>query len=386
MEKDIIYFDNAATTFCLKSVRQELLEFFDSPHGNPSALHKLGFKSAQLIKRSREFFSSYFNIKPEQVVFTSSGTEANNLAISGVLKDPSLSEKVILTTPIEHSSVSRVVEAWSKKGFKVQLLRVNQDGLVDLKDLTQKLSDSVALVSVMAVNNEIGTIEPIEEIGKLIHQKNPDTIFHVDAVQAFGKIPLKFEKWHIDLMTLSPHKIHGITGSGALIMSQRVSLDPLIVGGGQEYGLRSGTENGAAIYAFYLAAEEIIKGQNTAFEKVQKIKQKLKKGIQDINIPVKINTPQDSSPYILNISFKGIGSELLLRFLEKENIFVSAGSSCNMKKRKPSSVLKAIGCSNAEMDSAIRFSFSCFTEEAEIQKTLDILPHILKQLKEIESR
>lgn len=384
MNMEHVYLDNAATTFCLKKVSERIMELFSMPHGNPSALHTLGFKSSKLLKESREFFSSHFRIKPEQIIFTSSGTEANNFAISGILEKES-KRKTLVTTPIEHPSVARVMEHWQTKGFNLSFVQVDASGLVDLNDLAQKITPDVALVSVMAVNNEIGTIEPIQEIGKIIHQKSPETIFHVDSVQAFGKIPLEFDKWRIDLMSMSSHKIHGMIGSGALLMSTRIKLHPLLLGGGQEFGLRSGTENILAISAFKYAAEEILKNQGQAFERIQTLKQKLKEGIQKINPSVKVNTPDKNSPYVLNISFPGFGSELLMRFLEEKNIYVSAGSSCNSKKKKPSSVLKAMGCSEEEINSAIRFSFSPLTTEQEINYTLDVLPQILERLRGVKS-
>ena len=250
--KDFVYFDNAATTFCSEKVGKALAKFYSVPHGNPSSIHRLGFESAKIIKRARDFFADAFKVGPKQVIFTGSGTEANNLAISGSLKKSKKKCPVVLASPIEHSSVSRNVEYWESSDCGLQRLKVDQNGVVDLDDLKRRLEDSkVSLVTVMAVNNEIGTIEPIQKIGEVIRQSNPDVYFHVDAIQAFGKTPVKFSEWRADLMTLSSHKIHGPVGAGALIMSERVDLSPLVYGGGQEFGLRSGTESVGMIHGCF---------------------------------------------------------------------------------------------------------------------------------------
>ncbi len=382
----MIYFDNAATTFCSPTVAEELSCFFKTPHGNPSGAHHLAFRSSVLIKKAREFFSSYFKVKPEQIIFTSSGTEANNLALSGLLqKEVPQKRKIILTTPIEHSSVLRTLEAWGKRGFELQFLKINQEGFVDLQDLVQKLSSSVCLVSIMAVNNEIGTIQPIEKIGCLLRKSGFAIPFHVDAVQAFGKIPLEFESWGIHFLTISSHKIHGPIGAGALIWDGKIALEPLLFGGGQEHGLRSGTESVGMIYGFHLAAKEILQDQKKQYEIVLALRQKFIEGIQTLPFDIKINTPVRverlaSSPYILNLSFRGCESEVLLRMLEEEGIFTSPGASCNAKKRKPSHVLKSIGCSDADIFSALRFSFSPYTQEEDVNEVLRILPSVLKRL------
>ena len=380
MTKKIRYFDNAATTFCAPKVAEALAEFFKTPHGNPSGAHHLAFESSQILKQSRAFFSSQFKVKPEQVVFTASGTEANNLALSGVLQTVSKEKNIILTTPIEHSSVLKTLEVWSKKGFEVGFLHVNREGQVDLEDLAQKLSSKVALVSVMAVNNEIGTIQPTQEIGMLLKNSGYSTAFHVDAVQAFGKVPLEFGSWGIHFLTISSHKIHGPIGAGALILDSKIKLEPLLWGGGQEHGLRSGTESVGMIYGFYLAAQEILQNQNKNHETVLALKQKFIEGVQKFPFDVKLNTPLQSSPYILNLSFGGYESEVLLRMLEEEGIFVSPGASCNAKKRKPSHVLKSIGCTDDEVFSALRFSFSPYTTEEDVDEALKALPPILSRL------
>ncbi len=381
----MIYFDNAATTFCAPKVAEALAQFFRIPHGNPSGAHHLAFESSQILKKSREFFASHFKVKPEQVVFTASGTEANNLALSGVLQTLSPKDKkIILTTPIEHSSVLKTLEAWSKRGFEIQYLKVNRDGFVNLEDLAQKLSSNVALVSVMAVNNEIGTIQPIEQIGSLLRKIDFRVPFHVDAVQAFGKVPLEFGSWGVNLLSISSHKIHGPIGAGALITDVQVKLEPLVWGGGQEHGLRSGTESIGMIYGFYLAAQDILQNQAKNHEAVLALKQKMSEGIGRLPFDIKLNSPEISSPYILNLSFRGCESEVLLRMLEKEGIFVSPGASCNAKKRKPSHVLKSIGCGDLQIFSALRFSFSPYTKESEVDEALKVLPPILSRIQNLK--
>lgn len=387
--KHYIYFDNAATTFCLPEVSEALSQFYKTPHGNPSAIHILGFETARLVKEARQYFASSFAVAPEQVIFTASGTEANNLALSGVLRRKIGSKRsVILSLPIEHASVLRNLEYWGKQGFQVQWLKVDASGKIDLADLSRKLSGNVVLLSTMAVNNEIGTIEPIEEIGRLVKEKDREILFHVDAVQAFGKIPLKFESWGVDLMTLSSHKIHGPVGSGALIIKKGLELEPLLYGGGQEFGWRSGTESVGMIHGFHLAAKIAGMHQKENFDRLSHLKRMLQEGIQKLPYRSKCNSPEGGSPYILNVSFlpeilaeiSGFSSEVMLRMLESEGILTSAGSSCSMKKRKQSAVLSSIGCTEEEGFSAIRFSFSPLTEESEIIETLDALPRVLKRL------
>lgn len=384
----IIYFDNAATTFCIPEVAEALAQFYKTPHGNPSAIHMLGFETARLVKEARHYFASSFAVAPEQVIFTASGTEANNLALSGVLRRKMGSKRsVILSLPIEHASVLKNLEYWGKQGFQVQWLKVDASGKIDLDDLSCKLSPQVVLLSTMAVNNEIGTIEPIEEIGRLVKEKDREILFHVDAVQAFGKIPLKFESWGVDLMTLSSHKIHGPVGSGALIIRKGLELEPLFYGGGQEFGWRSGTESVGMIHGFHLAAKIAEKHQKENFDRLSHLKRMFEEGIQKLPYRKKLNSPEGSSPYILNVSFLpeilGFSSEVILRMLESEGILTSAGSSCSMKKRKQSVVLSSIGCTEEEGMGAIRFSFSPLTEESEIREALDTLPRVLKRLEKM---
>ena len=387
--KHYIYFDNAATTFCLPEVSEALSQFYKTPHGNPSAIHSLGFETAQLVKEARHYFASSFAVAPEQVIFTASGTEANNLALSGVLRKKNGSRRpVILSLPIEHASVLRNLEYWGKQGFQIQWLKVDASGKIDLNDLSRKLSSQVVLLSTMAVNNEIGTIEPIEEIGRLVKEKDREILFHVDAVQAFGKIPLKFESWGVDLMTLSSHKIHGPVGSGALIIRKGLELEPLFYGGGQEFGWRSGTESVGMIHGFHLAAKIAEWHQKENFDRLSRLKRMFEEGIQKLPYHKKLNSPaggapEGSSPYILNVSFPGFSSEVMLRMLESEVILTSAGSSCSMKKRKQSVVLSSIGCTEEEGKSSIRFSFSPLTEESEMIETLDALPRVLKRLEKM---
>ena len=373
---EFIYLDHAATTFLGENIRTDLMKFYAIPHGNPSAMHRLGFEASQKLGEARRYFATAFCVKPENVIFTAHGTEANNLALSGYLQRK---RGVILVSPTEHASVLRVIEKWEKEGCKIKYLKVDKYGLVDTEDFSRQLSSDVVLVSVMAVNNEIGTIQPIAEIGKRIKEKHKKILFHVDAVQAFGKISLEAALSHIDFLTLSSHKIHGPVGAGALILRENILIDPVQYGGGQEFGLRPGTENLAAIYGFYRAAREILDQQKIQFERMTKLHKAFRLRIEALPFPKKINSPIDGSPYILNVSFIGCPSEVLLRMLEEEKIYVSAGSACNMKKNKPSSVLTAIGCSEKEFFSAIRFSFSPYTKASELEKTVEVLHLVLSR-------
>ncbi|MBI4041004.1 MAG: cysteine desulfurase [Deltaproteobacteria bacterium] len=376
----MIYLDNAATTRCDPEVLRELVGFYEDFHGNPSGLHKLSWKAEQKIAEARSFFANYFKVQESQVIFTSGGTEANNLAISGYLKRTSQKEKrQILTSPLEHASVWEVVEDWKRKGNEVIYLPVDRWGQVDVGACERLLTPHVALVSLMAVNNEIGTLEPIEKIGQLIRQKYPKIAFHVDGVQAFGKIHCSPWMQTVDFLTLSAHKIHGPLGSGALICSGRKKIEPLFWGGGQEFGLRSGTQDTAAMMGFYLAAQKMIQNQSIYAEHVRRLNDYFRQRLSQKAFSFYGVSPQQASPYILSVCFPGVSSEVLLRMLEEHEIYASAGSSCQMKLKKTSRVLLAIGVNEKDRDSVIRFGLSKDTTREEIDRTLEVLENAIQR-------
>ena len=381
MSEGTLYFDNAATTLIAPSVRHILKELHETPLGNPSGVHALSLRAAELIAEARTFFAHHFSVDEKHVIFTSGGTESNNLAISGVLSNSR--RKKILTTPIEHSSVQRVLDAWQKKGYTVSYIKVDAEGQVDLDDLQSKLDDSIALVCVMAVNNEIGSIQPIQKISESIQKRDPNIHFHVDGVQAFGKTSLPF---YMDTLSISSHKIHGPKGVGALICKDIQKLTPLLYGGHQEAGLRSGTENTEGIYGFYKAACEILQKQIANHDPILHLNRVFREGLSKLYCDVRLNSPQNASPYILNVSFQNFPAEVMLRMLEEKKIYVSAGSSCNMKSSKPSPVLKAIGLSDQMAKSALRFSFSSENTLKEVQTCLNILQEITHRLHQVVSK
>ncbi len=370
----IIYLDNSATTKpCEKSV-ESINKALKSFWGNPSSLHSLGLDAELEVDEARSLLAKIISANKDEIIFTGSGTEANNTAIMSVLNSRN---KKIITTHIEHPSVLETVKRLEEKGFEVIRLGCDKNGIIKLDELENALDDKVCLVSIMLVNNEIGSIQPIAEASKLIKRLAPNALFHCDAVQGFGKLPINVKALGVDLLSASAHKIHGPKGIGFLYCKKGVKLNPLITGGGQEKGLRSGTESVPLIMGFKGAAEQIgdfIKNENYIKE--------LNSYARDVFASsgfITINSPENASPYILNISLQGYRSETLLHFLENKNIFVSSGSAC--AKGKPSYVLEALGLNRALADSALRLSFSRDNTKEDIDLTFEALSQATKKLR-----
>ena len=370
----MFYLDNAATTKpCEEAVAAAMLTFTE--FGNPSSLHKMGLKAEKLIKASTKSVSELICCDKNNIIFTSGGTESNNTAIFGAASVARTKHAV--TTAIEHPSVLEPFRQLEKNGWKVDYIGADKSGAVNIDELKDKLTSDTALVSVMHVNNETGTIQPISQIREAINKMCPKALFHVDGVQSAGKISINLEAAGIDLFTLSSHKINGIKGCGALCVNKKIV--PLIVGGGQQLNRRSGTENVTGINAFAAAADFHI--NNNCLDKVSKIRKELLSGIISEITDVKYNgSDVDFSPFILNVSFLGIKSEILLHSLEAKGIYVSSGSACSSNKPMPSHVLSAMGCTRDEITSAIRFSFDYNTSE---NLADEILPVIKKEVETI---
>lgn len=355
--EEIIYLDNAATTKpseAAKKAAGEAMETF----GNPSSMHRLGLAAEKLIKKSREQVAAVMGVDAGKVYFTSGGTEANNTAILGAA-NPKRGNHVI-TTKIEHPSVLTPFQALEERGFDVTYLAPDKDGRISIDELSAALRPETVLVSMMLVNNEVGTIQPVDLAKAVLKEKSPKALLHVDAVQGFGKTVFKPKQWGIDLVSASAHKIHGLKGTGALYVNSKIN--PLLIGGGQEKDMRSGTENVVGIAAFGAAAAAC----RIAETQRSYLAEQLLSLVPDIQIN---GSGCYQSGYVLNVSFRGIKAEILLHMLEDENIYVSTGSACSANKPMPSHVLTAMGCTPAEIAGAVRFSFSGSETKAMMDKT-----------------
>lgn len=352
------YLDNGATTFVSDKSLNKIVEVLTKVGANPSALYSLGVKAEQEIKLAKTNVANAIGCLPEEIVFTSGGTEASNLAIFGATEPRQRQGKKIITTTFEHASILKPFEVLKeKKGYETVFISPNELGLIDPKEVAAAVDDQTVLVSCMLVNNETGAMADIGAISKLCKRKNPNVLIHCDAVQAFGKLPINVKKMGVDMMSISAHKIHAPKGIGALYCKKGIRLTPLIYGGEQEKGLRPGTENVAYAAAFGVAAEEIEKVREENFQHVTKLNRYLRENLGQIE-GGHINSPgaEQSSPYILNFSVSNIRSEIMLHFLEQEEIYVASGSAC--AKGAASHVIRSLGYSNDRADSAIRISFS----------------------------
>ncbi|MDO4552306.1 MAG: cysteine desulfurase family protein [Bacillota bacterium] len=395
----MIYLDNAATTRQYDQVSRRMLELMDTGFGNPSALHHLGVEAEKAVKGARRALAATLGASEKEVVFTGGGTEADNMALMGAARGGRRRGMRILTTGVEHPAVLETCRALEQQGFQVEYLPVDPWGRVDLKALEEALGPEVAAVSIMQVNNELGTLEPVAEAGRLIKEKSR-ALFHVDAVQAYGKLPVEPALLQADLVSLSAHKIHGPKGVGALYLRQGTNLPPLLQGGGQEGGLRSGTENVPAIAGFGLAARMAAEGRRERLKAMEKAREHLLKGIKaeipqaQINSPEPCAGPEDfsgggpeplCSPALLNVSFCGCRGEVLLHMLEEHGIYVATGAACSSRK-KGSHVLAAAGLPPERAESALRFSFSEFNTPAEMEQVLARLKAAVESMRRIHRR
>ena len=378
-----IYFDNAATTRVIPEVREIMLNTLDEEYGNPSSMHKKGVGAERYLRYTREVLSRQLKCAPKEIILTSGGTEANNLALIGIAQANKRAGNHIITTGIEHASVYNPVLYLKDLGFEVSFLGVDGRGKVDLEDLCKTLCKDTILVSTMAVNNEIGTVEPIEEIAKIIKDYNTDILYHVDAIQAFGKMNIYPKRIGVDAMSLSVHKLHGPKGSGALFVDERVKLRPIIYGGGQERGFRSGTENTAAIAGLGKAAEVIYGRLDENIKAMKLVKDTLIAGATRIE---GVTDHSGEAPHIASLSFRGVRSEVLLHALENKGIYVSAGSACSSNHPAISGVLKAIGLDKELLESTLRFSFCEYNTVEEAEYTIKVLEELLPQLRRFTRR
>lgn len=383
------YLDNSATTRCTKSVAQVMTEVMCGAYGNPSSLHHKGVEAERYVREARETIAKTLKCTPKEIFFTSGGTESDNLAIRGAAYANARQGRHLITTSVEHPAVLNTMQYLEQQGYEVTYLPVDEYGRVRLSDIEAAIRPDTILVSMMHTNNEIGALEPIAEAGELIKRVNPNTLFHVDAVQGYGKSRIYVKRMKIDMLSVSAHKIHGPKGIGFLYVGDRVKIRPIVFGGGQERGLRSGTENVPAIAGMAQAAEEIYQKLDEDVERMYGLRARLEDGIRRLE-NVRFNTlpGRESAPHVLSVSFAGVRSEVLLHALEDKGIYVSAGSACasNHPETSGSATLRAIGLEKELLNSTIRFSLSAFTTEEEIDDTVQALGELIPMLRRYTRR
>ena len=377
-----IYLDNSATTRPYKSVCDKVADVMRNNYGNPSSLHRLGISAEKEIKTAKETIADTLGVRSDEIFFTSGGTEANNLAITGVAK--AARGKHLLATRIEHPATINTFAALEKKGWQIDFIPVDSKGIVRLSEFEELIRPDTAIVSVMLVNNEIGSIQPVSKMAQILKRRNPGAYLHVDAVQGYCKVPCTQRELGADLISISAHKIHGPMGMGALYIKKGTKLAPIIFGGGQQNGVRPGTENVPGIAGFGVAAGRCYEKMPEAVPVMNKLRLRLRDGISSKIENIKVNTPDENcAPHILNVSFGGVRSEVVLHSLESEGIYVSSGSACSSHKKEPSYVLTAIGLDRGMIDGSIRFSLSEFTTEEEIDKVIGALSVIIPRLRKL---
>ena len=389
------YLDNSATTRCFDEVREYMSEIMDVCYGNPSSMHMIGVNAEEHIKYALDVFANNLKVSKKEILFTSGGTESDNLALIGCAMANKRAGNHIITTRIEHPAVLEPCEYLEKQGFEVTYLPVDETGCVRIEDLKSALRDDTIIVSVMYVNNEIGSLQPIAQIGKIIKENNKNTLFHVDAVQGYGKVKINPKRDKIDLLSISAHKIHGPKGVGVLYINEKVKINPIIFGGGQQRGLRSGTENVPGIAGMAKATELIYTDFDENVNKLYELKtyfvNELSK-LEGITVngiirteasadEVSIEDIRLTAPHVVSASIEGIRAEVLLHSLEDKGIYVSSGSACASNKPAISETLKSIGVKRELLDSTIRFSFSVETTKEELDYTLEALSDMLPKLR-----
>lgn len=381
------YLDNSATTKCFENVVEAVIDEMRVNYGNPSSMHLKGLDAEKKIKNATKIIASSLKCQEKEIIYTSGGTEADNMALIGVAKAYKRNGMHIITTMIEHAAILQTAKSLEEEGYEVTYLPVDNKGIVDLKALEEAIREDTILVSVMGVNNEIGTIEPLEEIAGIIKNKNPKTLFHVDAVQAYGKIKLNPKKMGIDLLSVSGHKIHAPKGIGFLYISENVKMKPLINGGGQQRNLRSGTENVCGIVGIGTACEQIFKNIEEDNKRMRELRNYMLNLLSDIE-GVSVNGADDehSAPHIISVSVEKIRAEVLLHSLEEKGVYVSSGSACASNKPAISATLQAIGVKKELLDSTIRFSFCVNTTKEEIDYAISCLKDTLTLLRKYVRR
>lgn len=369
-----VYLDNSATTRVFPQVAELMTKIMCEDYGNPSSLHKKGVEAEQYLREARETLARIMKVSEKEILFTSGGTESDNMALRGCVRANSRRGNHIITTQVEHPAILNTAAYLESEGYRVTYLPVDESGRIRLEDLHRAMTPETILVSIMHTNNEVGARQPIEEAGSLIKQMNPQTLFHVDAVQGFGKAKIYPKKLHVDLMSVSSHKIHGPKGVGFLYIGDKVKIQPILFGGGQQQNLRSGTDNVPGIAGMAKAAQMMYENLDEDIARLYRLKKLFIEEVKKID-GTQVNGLVDggiegTAPHIVSVSIEGVRSEVLLHALEDKGIFVSAGSACSAHKPQPSATLKAMGLNKELLGSTLRFSFSVFTTEEEILYTL----------------
>jgi cysteine desulfurase len=376
----LIYLDNAASTKILEEVLESMIPYLKEQYGNPSSIHRYGRQAHKAIEKARTQVANLINADPSEILFTSGGTESNNTALYGIAKKNP--ESRIITSSIEHDAILEPCKRLEKDGFDLIYLPVNNFGLVDPLNLKNNISENTSLVSIMFGNNEVGTIEPIFDFVNICKEKN--IIFHTDAVQAIGKIPIDVKELGIDLLSISSHKINGPKGVGALYIKAGISIDPVILGGGQENGLRSGTENVANIVGFGKACELSRISLTKNISKMRELRDYLsKKIIHEIPQVVLNGHPETRLPNNIHLTFLGVNGEDLLIKLDEYGIAASTGSACSVQIQKASHVLQAMGFSHEQITGSLRLTIGISNNFEEMNKTVEILKNVVKELRSV---
>lgn len=381
-ERKEVYFDNSATTRVFDSVRDVMIKAMTDDYGNTSSRHIKGVEAEQYIRDAREEIAKSLKVKEKEIIFTSGGTESNNMALIGTALANRRSGNHLITTCIEHASIYNTMSFLEEQGFRVTYLPVDYNGHVSLDALREALCDETILVSVMYVNNEMGAVEPIEEIAGILKEKKSRAYLHVDAIQAYGKYVIRPKKMGIDLLSVSGHKIHGPKGVGFLYVDEKVKIRPILFGGGQQKNMRSGTENVPGCAGLGAAVKEIYRDHEAKVNHLYALKDRMVQGLLSMDgVTVHGLTGRDSAPQIVSAGFEGVRAEVLLHALEDRGIYVSSGSACSSNHPGVSGTLRGIGVKDSLLDSTLRFSFGVFNTEEEVDYCLEQLRELLPMLR-----
>lgn len=379
------YLDNSATTRCTEAVRDVVVHTMMEDFGNPSSKHMKGVEAERYLREAREIIAKTLKVNEKEIYFTSGATESNNWALIGAAMANRRAGMHLITTAIEHAAVLMPMQYLEEQGFRVTYLPVDGRGRISLEELEKAICEDTILVSMMYVNNEVGTIEPVAEAVRLVKSRNPKILFHTDAVQAYGKMTIHPRKLGVDMLSVSAHKIHGPKGIGFLYVNDKVKIHPLMLGGGQQKGMRSGTDNVPGAAGLAQAAKEAYASLNESQEHLLNLKKRMMDGLNQLGekhtIVIHSEEGEKSAAHIVSAAFPGIRSEVLLHALEDRGIYVSAGSACSSNKKLPvSTVLKELHLKADQLESTLRFSFSRYTTEEEIDYCLEVLGELLPVL------
>lgn len=376
------YFDNSATTRVLDSVRDIVVKTMTEDYGNAASKHGRGVRAEQYIREARSIIAKSLKVEEKEIIFTSGGSESNNMALIGAAMANRRRGSHIISTNVEHSSVYNTLGFLEEQGFEITYLPVDAQGHISLEQLKESLRPETILVSVMYVNNEVGSVEPVEDISRVIKENQPGALLHVDAIQAYGKYEIRPRRQGIDLMSVSGHKLHGPKGVGFLYVGDKVKVKPLIYGGGQQRGMRSGTENVPGVAGLGAAVKEMYTNHKEKVDYLYGLKEHFMDRIREVEgCTVNSQPGRESAPQIVSVSFQGIRGEVLLHALEEREIYVSSGSACSSSHPGISGTLKGIGVKQELLDSTLRFSFGMFNKKEEIDYTIETLKELLPALR-----